>query len=69
MIIFLCIQAALGLNVKYKEISALTGDGVEDVSLYHIIIIMWKFSRDLYISRKASHQDCEDCQDCAVYFR
>ena len=25
-------QAALGLNIKYKEVSALTGEGVEDVS-------------------------------------
>ena len=32
VIIFLYIQAALGLNVKYKEVSALTGEGVEDVS-------------------------------------
>ena len=28
---------ALGLNVKYKEVSALTGEGVEDVSLVYII--------------------------------
>ena len=32
--IFLYIQAALGLNIKYKEVSALTGEGVEDVSYY-----------------------------------
>ena len=32
MIVFLHIQAALGLNIKYKEVSALTGEGVEDVS-------------------------------------
>jgi len=31
------IQAALGLNIKYKEISALTGEGVEDVSF---IVVM-----------------------------
>ena len=32
VIVFLHIQAALGLNIKYKEVSALTGEGVEDVS-------------------------------------